>query len=658
MKKSLLPIFFVIISLALPGIASAYQADFWLWYYDQSSLSMSQVAGYGFTGVMTYGAYNNGDQMTYYFPSATLDNYWWANFSSNKIGTLATDAHNNGLQLLVDMEAINPWHWSASQHYYTDSIVRGMISDLHTAGADRWFDECFDLWGDWGSAMADQATSDGLQYQGGNDPMHIYHVAWIQEQTPTDFPTLFSHYPLVSMYYYRFVRDEFYETAHLAQHAALAFGFARAWGKPTALVYTASSNWGTDPSYWPGMLRTSALIEALRFRLDEIHFLGTPDASTCSALDISGFNSWLDGYVQKQDAAGPKPVLDIVVHLAIPFDKHNWMGLTVQADAIIWAASQAGYEIECSTTPIPGADAYYIVTRGYEPEDDGGTLDLTPEMTALFDSDKPVFLQCLFGMPFNKVLTSNWSTVLAACGIDPHGDIIHGSMPDTGIFNGQQFKFTGYDTRSKWWRTQLGTRLPASSTAGTEIIAKADNGTPLIMGRNRKYFIAGSCLSWQAGAVLARCLSGYGASPDSDVWGVAGPAVTALMSTHATHLSIDLPGVGDGSSIHVVHSDRYHSVQSDQTITYAAPFELDMNQFDSVVLDTVSLTPPAFAPEIPGTGDNGSGGGSSTSTGGSTIGNPQIQLPILCTVYKPAPSLGFAVFALNMLLRRKRRHHV
>ncbi len=604
-KNAVILIAFILsMGCAVTVEAEPYDPDFWLWHYDQSHISMSEAVSYGFDGVVIYGATQNGTKMTYSFPSPTLSSEGWANYDWNRVGTRATEAHDNGLKLMVNMEGINPWGWVAGRDYYNPSLLRGVVTDLKATGADRWFDECFDLWSDWGFAVADQCSVEGMGCMMGTDPMHLYQVAWLQQGTPTDYPSHYSHASVGSMYCYRLIRDVYYESAHLAQHGALAYGFSETWNMPKAMVYTIGKNWGIDPGVWPGVFRGCALIEALQFRMDEFFMLHVWYDSNAQSLDIPGLKTWMNSYVQKQESGESRPVLNIVVHLEVPSDKHNWMGLVAEADAITWGAFQAGYNVQCSTEPLPDADAYYVVTRGNEW--DSGTLDLTTDLVALFSGDKPVFMQCLYGMPYGDVATSRWKTAMAACGVCvTTGGISYADMPATGVFDGKTFNFTGYDTRNKWWRTQVGTRLPSDAVMASEICAQAPDGTPLIVGRNRKYFIAGACLSWQTGSVIARLLSGYGAAPDSDVWGIAGSAVTAVMATNDTQLCIDLPDVGDGSLIHVMHYDPYHALEYEDTITYTAPYTRAMNRYDVVVMDTVSLVSPASEPVIPGSGDSG-----------------------------------------------------
>ncbi len=542
---------------------------------------------------------------------------------------------------MFDIESVNPWYWTDGQDNWTPSILKAMVMDLKNCGVDRLFEECFDLYSDFSTALAEQTAAEGMEYECGNDPMHIYQVAWNQAQTATDFPTLYEPTTPISMYNYRLLRDTYFENAQLYQHAALAYGFAKTWNKPTAMVYSMGFDWGIDNASRPGMFRSTALVSALQFGMDDFLLIRST-YSQLSDLDIPSFKVWMDGYIQKQETVS-KPVLNIVIHLDIPFDKHNWMGLLVQGDAITWGAFQAGYDIKCSVDPLPGADAYYIVTRGYEYG--GGTLDLTSSMADLFDGDKPVLLQCLYGLPNGTLLTSNWARALDAVGIDAsHGGVYHGDMPSTGTFDGQSFNFTGYDTREKWWRTNIGTRMEPSCVAASEICA-ADGDLPLIVGRNRKYFIAGSCLSWQAGAVISRLLSGYGTSPQSNVWGVAGPEVAAVIAIDDTELDIDIPQLGEGNTIHVVQYDRYYNTKYEETVTYTPLYTRSMSRYDTIVIDTVNRVEPQSPPYIPGSGSGG--GGVSNSSTYIKCGSVQF-VPVFAMFFPSIASLAKPVGELRL----------
>ena len=584
------------ISSAIPPAANAeetYDPVFWNWFGSSSDVSWSASAGFG--GIGTFGAEADGSSIEYHFYSPTLEQQDWAWQNGDWLSDLSSAAHSAGLKVMVDMEGANPWHWPAGQNNYTSDILRGMVEDLHNGGADRWFDECFDRWSDWATAIADRASDLGMDCQSGNDPMHLYQVAWNQAQSPTDFPSLYRLSSPVSMYFYNLRRDRTWATAQLGQHGALAYGFAKTWGLPTAMVYTINSDWGIDPSYWRGVFRAVSTIEALQFRIDDFMLIGAYYQSMLNGFDINQHKILMDSYVQKQRQ---RPVMNIVVHLDVPEDKALWIALTVQADAVTWGAFQAGYDIKCSTTPIAGADAYFIVTRGYDWEN--GTLDLTSSIKKLFAGDRPVFLQCLAEIPSAGLLTNNWKSVLNAIGFDASaGGAFYGDMPSSGIFKGTQVRFTGDDTQDFWWKENQGTRIPPSMVTG-EIIAGAD--VPHIIGSARKYLITPSCLHWQASSVIAGLLSGYGVSAQSDVWGIAGPGTTVLVACSDTDLSLAIPGMGDGSTIHVIHKDAYNNLVSDETVQYQAPYTVYLDRYDSLYIDTTSLLEDSDPPDIPGSG--------------------------------------------------------
>ena len=94
-------------------------------------------------------------------------------------------------------------------------------------------------------------------------------------------------------------------------------------------------------------------------------------------------------------------------------------------------------------------------------------------------------------------------------------------------------------------------------------------------------------ISWQAGYPISHLLSGYGIKPFSNVWGVAGKNVTALLAITDTLLEIDIPYLMDGAAIHVTQWNKYYKKKYDDTITYKAPFKRFLSQYDLIVMDAV-----------------------------------------------------------------------
>ncbi len=580
---------------AMPSKADSYNAQFWLWRVEDGDISVPEAAAYGFDGIVTSLAYindSNSDMIDYYFNSPTLSAESWATHVTNRVESYVAQAHANGMKLATNAEDINPYRWTRGPTVYTPAIMEGMVTELGNIGVDRWFDECFDIWPNLAHAIATKTSSLGMEHQDGTDPSHIYQIPRDGDPQGWDYPTLDQDTNPISMYDYALDRDDPSLVATLYQEGALGYGFANTWGKRKSMVYCMYDNWGIPAEYWPGVMRSSMLIAALQHRVDDFVLIGSAYKIRADHLNLPALETWINGYIQKQDDSPDKPVMNIVVHLKATEDGTNWMGLVLQSDAITWAALQSGYNIKCSTEPLPDADAYYVATRGYDWEN--GTLDLTPEIVALFSGSKPVILQCLYGMPFNDLGTDRWRTVLNKIGINSNsGGISHTeTMPETGTYNGVSFKMTGYDTREDWWRERVGTLIDSSKVSGS-VIADA-NGVPLIMGKNKKYFVAGAYLSWQVSSVLARCLTYYnwGTAVDSDVWGVAGPAVTAVIATNDTELEMYLPGIDDGSKLHVVEYDKMYNTTYEDTITYVAPFTRTLQQYDMVVINTTNLIAP------------------------------------------------------------------
>ncbi len=79
---------------------------------------------------------------------------------------------------------------------------------------------------------------------------------------------------------------------------------------------------------------------------------------------------------------------------------------------------------------------------------------------------------------------------------------------------------------------------------------------PYIIGKDNKYVVTATSLNWEVAYPISDLLSGCGIMPSSNVWGIAGKNVTALLAIETTELEIRIPGLEDGSEIHVVVWDN------------------------------------------------------------------------------------------------------
>ena len=557
------------------GTTGSYDPCYWIFALrNPEDLDWAKAQGFG--GVGFWGADRDGDSLKYYFSSPTLAAQPWARFEGDRLTPFAARAHALGLKVFVNMEGVNPWHWPPGRTNWSPKILAGVITDLHHCGTDRWFDECFSCYSDFFYALANTAKQIGMEYQEGTDPQSLYSEA--QFQTPSNFPGLFEHCHPLGIYHYYLRRDVGFNTATLAQEGTLGYGFAKAWGHPMALVYSIAHDWGISPEHWPGVLRACCLIRALQFRVDDIMVIGV-NSERGAQLDVPATKAWVAGYVEKQ-AQERRPLLNIIAHLSIGTNAH-WDDFAVSGDAITSGAFHAGYDVACSTSPLADADAYWVYTRGSDQE---GTLDLTPEIARLWDGANPVFLQCGARIPSGESLTESWSRVLAECGVNPEAGFDYGDLPATSAYQGLTFKYTGYRAKGEQGtERRRGTLIPKTAVTGTVHAASA--ATPLIIGRNRKYLIPATCLSWQASYPIGQLLSGCGAKPTSNVWGIAGEKVTALLAIEDTTLEITLPRLEDGARIHVVEWDEYHHRVHEETVTYRAPFSRALGRYHLLVVD-------------------------------------------------------------------------
>jgi hypothetical protein len=336
------------------------------------------------------------------------------------------------------------------------------------------------------------------------------------------------------------------------------------------------------------------MIRALQFRMDNFIIFGGMDV-----FDPIATQSWIKEYVDKQEKN--RPVLNIVVLLPKGSDHSGgeaWNRLFNSGDAITSGAFNGGYNIVVSDKVVP-ADAYWIYAAG-------GKNDVLPEeVVALFKTNKKVFLQAGSELPSGQGISSGWKSALEKCGIDgsmkfkyaggtdsPLEASLPGNqeeeIPYTGYYNDKYLRFTGSDVqRGKDLRA--GTVIPKSAIKGK--IYSAPNKTygrgPYIVGQNDKYVVTTTALNWEVAYPISDLLSGGGVLPSSNVWGIVGKNVTALLAIETTELELEIPGLAEGSKIHVVVWDNKKNKKSEETIVYKAPYKKMMKEYDLIMIDAV-----------------------------------------------------------------------
>jgi hypothetical protein len=556
----------------------SYDPSFWVFGYEHAE-NLQLMKDLGFVGAGFWAADRDGESINYYFNSPTLRRFDWARQSQDRpnLADYAAQARAAGMKVMVNMEGVNPYHWKAGRTNWTPEIIGGVMADLHDDGADRWFTECVAGWPPLFYALADTGRRIGMEYQEGDDPSYLH--AFDADTGQLGFTDIYSRGQMVSMYHYQYRRDEIGKSASLAQEGSLAYGFSRAWGLPTAMVFTVHHNWGELPEYWEGILKPSILIRALQFRVNDIMLIGL-DEERARAADVAGMKQQIADLVAK-NAQEKRPVLNVIAQLRAGWDGH-WRDFASSGDAITSGAFHAGWDVVASTKPLPQADAYYLYTTG---ADEQGTLDLTPAIASLFEGDKPVFLQLGFSLPSGGGLTPNWRKALAACGVNPDATVSDGDMPAVGAYNGSSLKYTGVFTAYELTERMHGALIPRSAVTGT--VAAEGSGVPLIVSNGNKHLIAANCIRWQMMGPISDLLGGCGVSASSDVWGIAGEKATVLLATHDTELSIVIPRLPKGAKVRVTQRDRHYQLTYQDTVTYTGSFQRAMKQFDSVVIEAM-----------------------------------------------------------------------
>jgi hypothetical protein len=555
---------------------------------DEASLDakMEEAVAKGWHFVTFWGADRNGKTITYYFKSPFLEKQSWAVNGGDGLSRIIKAAHKKGLKVMVNIEGINPYHWSQNQ--WTAENIKAVASDMAATGVDAVFEECFEVKPEVFLSLAKELKSKGVDYISGTDPMLLREP---------NFASLWPATGTIDIYNYYLKRDKIYNIATLTQHGSLGYGWAKYWGKPTSLISPINRNWGIAGDYSPAVVPYLCMIRALQFQLDNFIIFGG------GAFDPIANNKWIKEYVSKQEK--DRPVMNIVVLL----DKQTgssgseqgnagWNRLFNSGDAITSGAMNAGYNIVVSDKVVP-ADAYWIYAKG-------GTNDVLPaDVVALFSTGKPVFIQSANSIPSGKNITAGWKDALEKCGIDGTKPFKYGAgsdgaadvslpesqeedIPYTGYYKNIYIRFTGSDVQ-RGIDLRAGTIIPKDAISGNIYCApnKTYGKGPYIAGKNNKYVVTATSLNWEVAYPISDLLSGGGILPSSNVWGIVGKNVTALLAIEITELEVTIPGLADGSKIHVVVWDNKKNKKSEETVVYKAPYKKMLREYDLIMIDAV-----------------------------------------------------------------------
>jgi hypothetical protein len=586
-----------VLSVSLASAQTTYNPRYWIegiidhrQGIDQGtdarlSALMEDAYARGWRGVTIWGADRDGAKMNYYFKSPFLEKQPWAVFKGDGLTPFVKAAHNKGLKVIINIEGVNPWHWK--QNKWTPENIKSVADDLAADGTDAVFEECFEVKPDVFVSLARELKQKGVDYVSGTDPMLLKEP---------HFVPLWPETGIIDIYNYYLKRDKIFNIATLAEHGTLGFGWAKYWKKPTSLISPLTRNWGIPDEYSPAVVADICMIRALQFRVDNFMIWGG-----MNLFDPIKTQKWISEYVSKQET--DRPLMDIVVLLkqrvklaAGEKPDPGWPRLFNSGDAITSGALNAGYDIVVSDKVVP-ADAYWIYTSG-------GSGDTLPDdVVALFSTEKPVFIQCGTSIPSGSSITPGWKLALEKCGIDGTKPSRFGGgdseepdvslpknqeaeLPYTGYYNNVYLRFTGSDVQHGM-DLRAGTVIPKDAISGSIYCGpnKTYGRGPYIVGKNKKYVVTATALNWEVAYPISNLLSGGGILPSSNVWGIVGKNVTALLAIETTELVATIPGLADGSNIHVVILDNKLNKKSEETVTYRVPYKHMLHEYDFILIN-------------------------------------------------------------------------
>lgn len=555
---------------------------------DSIRLMIDDVASKGWNGIMYWGASRDGNKMKYYYSSSFLEKQQWASFQSDALSPIIDAAHKKGLRVMLNMEGVNPYHWEKNK--WTAETIEAAAQDIAATHVDAVFEECFEVKPEVFTSLARTLKKKGVDYISGTDPMLLRE---------SSFASLWPETSVINVYNYYLKRDKIFNIATLAQHGSLGLGWAKYWKKPTSLISPVNRNWGIATEYSPAVVSYLCMIRALQFRMDNFIVFGG-----YNKFDPEYTRTWINNYVQRQEKN--RPVMNIVVLLEKGANKTGnemgepaWNRLFNSGDAITSGAFNAGYDIVVSDKVVP-ADAYYIYASG------GSTDSLPENVVALFSGKKTVFIQAGGAIPNGKHIHQSWKVVLDKCGIDGTIDFQYApgvdapsaislppdqevEMPYTGYYNGNYLRFTGSDIQ-RGRDLRAGTIIPQLAIHGKVFCDpnKTYGKGPFIAGDNNKYLITATSINWEVAYPISHLLSGACISPSSNVWGISGENVTALLAIETTALEMTIPNVKEGTKLRVIVWDNKKNKKSDEIVTYRAPFKRYLDEYDFIMINTVN----------------------------------------------------------------------
>jgi hypothetical protein len=555
---------------------------------DSITSTIDEVASRGWNGVLFWGASRAHDKMKYYYKSPFLEKQTWATFENDALTPVVDAAHKKGVSVMMNFEGVNPYHWK--EHQWTTETIKAAAEDIASTGVDAVFEECFEVKPDVFSSLARTLKNNNVEYISGTDPMLLRE---------SNFASLWPETAVINIYNYYLKRDKIYNIATLAQHGSLGLGWAKYWHKPTSLISPVNRNWGIAGEYSAAVINYLCMIRALQFRMDNFIIFGG-----FKKFDPYNNKNWINEYVQKQEK--DRPLMNIVVLLkkgantaGNEMGEPAWNRLFNSGDAITSGAFNAGYNIVVSDKVIP-ADAYWIYA-------DGGVNDSLPaDVVKLFSGKKPIFIQAGTALPSGALVHQSWKTALEKCGIDASKNFIYApgvdapvdtstpvnqdyEIPYTGYYNGKYLRFTGSDIQ-RGRDLRAGTIIPKEAINGKIFCEpnKTYGRGPFITGKNKKYVVTATSLNWEVAYPVSHLLSEWGVSPSSNVWGIAGSNVTAMLAIETTELEIVIPGVKDGTRLKVVVWDNMQAKKFEEVVTYRAPYKHMLKEYDFILINKLN----------------------------------------------------------------------
>ncbi len=449
----------------------------------------------------------------YYFYSPTLSSLGWE-YAEDMLGELSSKCRQEGIKLIVDLQSlaykVRESHPDWPGRAPNEDELRSIVDELLSYGIYGISEEMFPA--SWFKVVSAEVHKAGAIYIHKFIP---YDVAWLC----MDNSSVFDAFPYADV----IMTEDYYLNSDFLRWEMAAGLADKLW------IKSSTADWA---------LGMENIKNVLAMRIAQYH----PQYVFLMIYEASNFHNFSPhelSFSYSYNVEGSK-TMNVVTYLTDePGDDENmkdfdpWQLFDVSYAAIAEGAGAAGYKVKITRYPMQNADAYYIYTRGGWWGEN--VLELPENITSLFYTDKPVFIEPAGTLP----LHGEWEKIRAIFGIKPREfDIImREGNAIYGMLDGIRYRHLS----DSWFYVN---NITTDDVTGNVISRGKIGGKEyaLIISSGNKYFINGAGLHEEAGFAISKLLADTMQFPCNAAINVG--EQSAILAFSDTNLSLKLPHDG------------------------------------------------------------------------------------------------------------------